>query len=125
MMSGGPPNPGGMLHSHHAQHIGMDALNINPAALLYSPTGTMMRVSSGMLAPTMLQAALPPTTVLPPHSPTRSSVPLTGLMTTHKEKALTLTYDDDPDSPSGDEGQSDGTGESRKRRYFPPYLFVA
>jgi hypothetical protein len=117
MLMNGAQVPGMSMNLvHHGHHVTMDGLNINPAALLYSPTGAMMRVSAGVLAPNMM----PPSAVLPPHSPPSSMQPLTGLMSPHdsKDHKHSLSYDDSGSLGSGDEGGSDSSEGPRKRRYL-------
>jgi hypothetical protein len=111
------------LHSqHHGHHMAMEALNINPAALLYSPTGAMMRVQAGMLPPGMLHSN---SAVMPQHSPPSSSgMPLMSPQQEHddiKDHKHNLSFDDTDGSMSGDEGHSDGGEGPRKRGYQRPH----
>jgi hypothetical protein len=108
----------GNMHPHHGQHQGhhitLETLHINPAALLYSPTGGMMRVSSGALAPSMLlptQAG-----AMPPHSPTGTSMPLISSQLEGKSHKHSLSFDD-TDSLSDNDGNSDSGEGPRKRGY--------
>ncbi|ELR16306.1 Helixloop-helix DNA-binding domain containing protein [Acanthamoeba castellanii str. Neff] len=104
------------MHSHHGQHQGhhitLETLHINPAALLYSPTGGMMRVSSGALAPSMLLPAQ--AGAMPPHSPTGTSMPLISSQLEGKSHKHSLSFDD-TDSLSDNEGNSDSGEGPRKR----------
>jgi hypothetical protein len=113
----------GNMHSHHGQHQGhhitLETLHINPAALLYSPTGGMMRVSSGALAPSMLLPAQ--AGAMPPHSPTGTSMPLISSQLEGKSHKHSLSFDD-TDSLSDNDGNSDSGEGPRKRGYRSPLV---